>query len=247
MNATRFTAYQLMHGHVYAGEECAGWLAQRKWDGWFALWDGERLLTREGNAIAAPAFFTEGLPDFPLCCELVASREGANRTASLVRTRNNAREWERAKLYVFDAPKAEFFPDERDNVAERLKTVAADVVVARYAEITQTQTVRDRAHLRAMLTSVLSAEGEGLMISPPDHPYEAGRSDRLLKVKRGSLHFLNAMIPKADSEIGAPSFPAVAAHVARVRARAAGLHPVENIPVAAGPSHPLPRCRADFP
>lgn len=187
MTAARFTTAGLMHGHDYSGEECAGWLCQRKWDGHFALWDGERLRSREGLVIAAPDFFLAGLPDFPLCCELVASKEGANRTTSLVRTKNRP-EWERARLYVFDAPQMGW-----DDVHSRVDEAAAKLQAgggARFAEMTITFTLRDRAHLLTELRDVLDAGGEGLMISPPDHPYTAGRTRRLLKVKRQSLHFL---------------------------------------------------------
>lgn len=81
MTATRFTHCDLMHGRDYSGQECRGWLAQRKFDGVFAGWDGERLFTREGHTILAPEFFTRGLPGYALCCELVAAPKPERRAA----------------------------------------------------------------------------------------------------------------------------------------------------------------------
>lgn len=194
MTATRFDHTQLMHGHDYAGENCEGWLFQRKWDGWFAGWDGERLFTKEGNTIAAPDFFTAGLPDFPLCCELVAGKEGANHTQSLIRTKTNPREWEHARLYVFDAPLTrvpKYWGD--NNVEMRLKAGEGDWLGAKHAQVVRTFPLHDRAQLRDELRAVLDAGGEGLMIQPPHNPYVAGRTRRLLKVKRGSLHVFRTL------------------------------------------------------
>ncbi len=187
-----------MHGVDYSGQQCSGWLAMRKWDGHCALWDGSRLVSKEGNEIAAPDWFLEGLPPFALCCELVAGKEGANHTTSLRRTMNRA-EWELAKLYVFDAPE-----HEGRNADERMARAADDIrQSAHYTsvpqlEFTRSLLLRDRVHLLAELRAVLDAGGEGLMIQQPENPYTAGRTRRLLKVKRQSLHFL----PRAK---GAPT------------------------------------------
>ena len=184
MNAHRINADQLMHGVDYSGEQCSGWLAQRKWDGHCALWDGERLLSRDGNVIAAPDWFLEGLPSFPLCCELVAGKEGANHTTSLRRTMNGA-EWDLAKLYVFDAPE-----HEGRNADERMSNAWSVMAAPAHLEFTRSIVLRDRVHLLAELLAVLDAGGEGLMIQQPENPYTAGRTRRMLKVKRQSLHFL---------------------------------------------------------
>lgn len=194
MTAQRSNVSQLMHGHDWNGEDCAGWLFQRKWNGLSATWDGQRLWTKpsaehpQGNVIQAPGFFLAGLPDWPLCCELLAAREGDQFANALKRNWRNAVEWERAKLMVFDAPHAEF-----SDVCFRLAEAAGHLSEARHADITITRTLRDRAHLRDELRAVLDAGGEGLMIQPPDNPYVAGRTRRLLKVKRGSLHVFRTL------------------------------------------------------
>ena len=184
MTAMRFTPDQLMHGVDYSGQQCSGWLAQRKWDGHCALWDGERLLSRDGNVIATPVWFIAGLPAFPLCCELLAGKEGANHTTSLRRTMNRA-EWELARLMVFDAPE-----HEGRNADERMLAAWSLIAAPRHLEFTRSRVLRDREHLLEQLRAVLDAGDEGLMIQQPENPYTAGRTRRLLKVKRQSLHFL---------------------------------------------------------
>lgn len=186
MTETRFNPDQLMHGVDYSGQQCSGWLAQRKSDGHFAGWDGERLLSREGNVIAAPDWFLAGLPAFPLCCELLAGTEGANHTTSLRRTMNRA-EWELARLMVFDAPE-----HEGRNADERMLNAWQCFAAPHHLEFTRSRVLRDREHLFEALRAVLVAGGEGLMIQQPENPYTAGRTRRLLKVKRQSLHFLRA-------------------------------------------------------
>jgi hypothetical protein len=191
-----FTMDRLMHGRDYSGGECAGWLWQRKWDGVFAGWDGERLWSKpsakypRGNVVHAPDFFLAGLPDFPLCCELLAATEGANFANGLMRQRRSAREWERGTLRIFDAPGAD-----DPNVAARLARAACAFPGTRHAEFTRTATLDGRAHLRAELRAVLDAGGEGLMIQPARCPYTPGRTGLLQKVKRQSLHFFRNLKP----------------------------------------------------
>jgi ATP-dependent DNA ligase len=62
----------------------------------------------------------------------------------------------------------------------------------RHLEFTRSVVLRDRVHLLAELRAVLDAGGEGLMIQQPANPYTAGRTRRLLKVKRQSLHWLRS-------------------------------------------------------
>ena len=175
-----------MHGSDYSGEECAGWVGQRKWNGVFAGWDGERLWTREGNVIPAPEFFTQGLPDFPLVCELTDEKEGANFANGLIKQKGNPGRWEKALLHIFDAPHAE-----GGGVRERL-AAAFHENGCLYAFDVDCFVVKSRADLGVQLRGALALGYEGLMIQPAHNPYVAGRTRRLLKVTRASLHFFQS-------------------------------------------------------
>ena len=47
---------------VYNGQGVSGYLVSEKYDGVRAIWDGSKLLSRQGNPIHAPNWFTEPLP-----------------------------------------------------------------------------------------------------------------------------------------------------------------------------------------
>lgn len=163
MIATRFNHHELMHGRDYAGGDCTGHIAQRKWNGNFAGWDGVSLFTKSGNPILAPDWFTEGLPDLPLCCELVARIEGAREATNLLQRKGNAGEWRTATLRVFDAPEC------RGGLRERL-ALAGDVMrKSSFAIPVETFDIRERNDLRSELQAALSLGWEGLMIQPADH------------------------------------------------------------------------------
>ena len=46
--AMRSSHKTMMHGSDYAGQDPRGWIVTEKFDGFFARWTGETLLTREG-------------------------------------------------------------------------------------------------------------------------------------------------------------------------------------------------------
>ncbi|MCA9710804.1 MAG: WGR domain-containing protein, partial [Myxococcales bacterium] len=60
----------LLLAHRWEQQDPTGWLMSEKLDGVRAYWDGDRFLSRLGNAYLAPKWFTEGLPRFPLDGEL---------------------------------------------------------------------------------------------------------------------------------------------------------------------------------
>ena len=64
----------MLAGSFHAGIDIAGWLVSEKLDGVRARWDGRQLLTRAGNRIEAPAWFTAGWPTRPIEGELWIGR-----------------------------------------------------------------------------------------------------------------------------------------------------------------------------
>ena len=50
------------------------YLISEKYDGVRAIWDGKQLITRQGNAINAPAWFTKNLPKIAMDGELWLGR-----------------------------------------------------------------------------------------------------------------------------------------------------------------------------
>src|SRR3954464_9960075 len=93
------------------------WVSE-KFDGVRAYWDGEKLWTRHGNSINAPAWFTGQLPHVALDGELWAGRnrfEFASSTILDAEPLDAA--WRELHFMVFDLPK------DPQGFAQRLSTL----------------------------------------------------------------------------------------------------------------------------
>ena len=160
--------------------DLAGYLVSEKLDGVRARWDGRRLLTRNGDPIDAPTWFTADWPAQPMDGELWIGRGEFQRVSDLVRAlQRNDSAWRQVRFMAFDLP-ADGGGFGRRSARLRSLVLAADA--ATLAVIAQ-RPVRDRATLDARLKSVVAAGGEGLMLHRIDAHYHAGRSDDLLKFK----------------------------------------------------------------
>lgn len=160
-------------------EELAGWWMSEKLDGVRAYWDGHRLISRLGNPFHAPDWFVAGLPDCPLDGELWIGRKEFQPTVAIVRRQDRSDLWRQVAYVVFDAP-GEPGPFE-DRIAAARRHL--DRGRPAHARMLEHETCRGVDHLRAELTRVEAAGGEGLMLRRPGSAYEVGRSLTLLKVK----------------------------------------------------------------
>jgi DNA ligase 1 len=157
----------------------AYWLSE-KYDGLRAYWDGQRLLTRGGDTIAAPAWFTAGWPREPLDGELWAGRGHFEDALSTVRRQTpDDAAWRRIRFMVFD------LPAHPGPFTERI--AAYHGIVSRldqpWVRAVPQERVSSHAALMARLDRMVKDGGEGLMLHRGDAPYRALRSDDLLKVK----------------------------------------------------------------
>lgn len=165
----------------HAGIDTVGaYLVSEKLDGVRARWDGRRLLTRSGNPIDAPAWFTLGWPAHAMDGELWHGRGQFQRTSDLVRSfRRDDDAWREVRFMAFDLP-ADGAGFARRSTRLRSLVMAADspalAVVAQHH-------LRDHVALETRLKAVVAAGGEGLMLHRADARYRAGRSDGLLKYK----------------------------------------------------------------
>lgn len=155
------------------------WVSE-KYDGVRAYWDGRQLLSRAGNVIHAPAWFTARWPTTPLDGELWAGRGRFETVTATVRDfEPNDEAWRDIRFLVFDLPAHAGPFDTRLAVLERLISgVGIDWLKA----APHTRAV-DAAQLHRRLQEITSAGGEGLMLHRGDSLYRAERSDDLLKFK----------------------------------------------------------------
>lgn len=156
------------------------WRVSEKFDGVRAWWDGRRLLTRNGNVIVAPAWFTAGWPNTVLDGELWIGRGQFELVSGTVRRQQPVEaEWRRVQYRVFDLP---LQPGDFDARDRQLASVVAAISQPWVRAVEQWRVDSIEA-LRKLFDSVISQGGEGLMLKRGASAYQPGRSPDLLKYK----------------------------------------------------------------
>jgi DNA ligase-1 len=173
--ARRDAAPLLLAREAPADIDPRGFLVSEKYDGVRALWDGHRLRSRGGLAIAAPAWFTQRLPALPLDGELWLGRGRFDALSGLVRRAAAADEgaWRAVRYMVFELPGA---PGSFSERAARLWQLPG-------VQAAPQRTLADAAALQRLLAETVEGGGEGLVLHRADAPWTTGRSDALLKLK----------------------------------------------------------------
>lgn len=179
--ATASGAPPLMLANVYRpGMALQDHWVSEKLDGVRGYWDGKRLLTRGGEYIAAPAWFTAGWPATPLDGELWAGRGRFAHAVSTVRQQTpDDAAWRRMRFMVFD------LPAHGGTFTERIPALngAVSRIDQPWVQVVAQQKVASPAALQALLAKTVKLGGEGLMLHRGASLYQALRSDDLLKVK----------------------------------------------------------------
>ena len=157
----------------------AYWVSE-KLDGVRAFWDGERLISRGGNAFSTPSWFTAGFPRVALDGELWTGRGRFEETASIVARSIPHDGWRQVHYMVFDLPAD---PDVFDVRLQNLRAVVATSQNEFLAVVVQ-EKIADHKSLLNKLDEVTLAGGEGLMLHRGDSRYHGGRGMDLLKLKR---------------------------------------------------------------
>ena len=162
------------------GMDLQGYWVSEKLDGVRAYWDGQQLLSRGGNVIAAPDWFLRDFPDQPLDGELWMGRgRFAQVSAAIRRLQPKAEEWRQIRFMLFDLPASGVPFSER---IIRMRQLTRDTGSYHLAMVEQ-RPATDHEALLADLDRVLAAGGEGLMLHHGDSVYQTGRTAALLKVK----------------------------------------------------------------
>lgn len=179
--ATEFASPPLMLANVYRDEiPLADYWVSEKLDGVRAYWDGTKLLTRGGERIVAPPWFTAGWPAAPLDGEMWVARGQFSQAVSIVRQlAPDDAMWRTLHFMVFDLPAHPGTFDER-NAA--LQQAIAKIGQPWLQQVKQFK-VADRSALQVLLKRVTDQGGEGLMLHRGNSYYQAARNDDLLKFK----------------------------------------------------------------
>ena len=156
------------------------YLVSEKYDGIRAIWTGSELLTRQGNPISAPDWFTAPLPDVWLDGELWTKRQNFEDLSSIVRTQIPEEErWHEVQYMVFDMPDAQLPFEERyknySNLIEQINT--------EHIKAVKQQRFHSNHELSKHLQALVEQGAEGLMLHLATAHHQSGRSDALLKLK----------------------------------------------------------------
>jgi DNA ligase-1 len=194
---------------TWAGSDPSGWWMSEKLDGVRAVWDCRTLITRNGQPINAPAWFTGQLPKGePLDGELWIGRGQFQKTVGVVRSQSAGDEWRAVRFAAFDAPMALGGFEERHAA---MRDALANCGGQAFA-LPQRQ-CSGQADLLEELNRVQHLGGEGLMLRQPASRYERKRSGSLLKVK--TFHDAEATVIGYEGGTGRNA-DAVGALVARL-------------------------------
>lgn len=158
-----------------------GYWISEKLDGLRAFWNGRALLSRKGNAFAAPDWFTDVLPtDISLDGELYAGRGKFKDVVSTVRATNSQLWTDNISYHIFDiVDRTGSIPfEERISRLQRLFPRKVSWIV-----LVDHEKCRSREHLQRKLDEVIKNGGEGLMLREPKSVYVPIRSRTMYKVK----------------------------------------------------------------
>ena len=155
------------------------WVSE-KLDGIRAYWDGASLISRNGNLIQAPAWFTRAMPPIALDGELWIGRGEFEQLLSTVsKLQPVDSEWQQVKYMAFDLPLHLGSFDDRELA---LRTLLHAHENANLKAVKQFK-VLNRNELNSRLEQITADGGEGLMLHRGGSLYQAQRSEDLQKLK----------------------------------------------------------------
>ncbi len=175
------TAIEVELANDYHGQQpLTDYLVSEKYDGVRAIWTGNRLVSRQGNPIYAPSWFTASLPGIRLDGELWSGRgEFSFISSTVLDQQPDEKAWRKISFMVFDAP------DSDKTFAERYRDyseMVAGIDKPHVRAVTQFTVASEQA-LSALLERLVAEGAEGLMLHKADARFAPGRSDNLLKLK----------------------------------------------------------------
>jgi len=156
------------------------WISE-KLDGMRGYWDGKQLLTRQGNLIHSPKWFTQHWPVTAMEGELWLGRNQFQQTISCVKKINiDENCWKKVRFMIFDLPR------HSGTFTQRVKTmeVLTKKINSSYLTPIKQFKVKNLNELEQKLNNVIAHQGEGLMLHRGSAYYHIGRTVNILKLKK---------------------------------------------------------------
>ena len=156
------------------------WISE-KLDGIRGYWTGKQLLTRQGNTIHTPDWFTQYWPTHIMDGELWIARDQFQATLSCVRKVTiDEICWHNVRFMIFDLPMHTGTFTERIKAMETLigKTRSMSLSMIKQFKLDTVEQLEDT------LTNIINNQGEGLMLHHDNARYHVGRTKNIMKLKR---------------------------------------------------------------
>ena len=183
LNAPKLTL-PIQQGLVYTKKnekmDIRQYFISEKLDGMRGYWNGKQLLSRQGNLINSPKWFTKNWPKTSIEGELWISRNNFQALISCVRRHIAGKCWNKIHFMMFDLPKHSGQFLER---VKQMHIIATQVNTSHLKVIAQSK-VSSLRELERRLNQVIFNEGEGLMLHLTSAYYHIGRTSNLLKLKK---------------------------------------------------------------
>ena len=160
---------------TYKEQNITGWVMSEKLDGVRAYWNGKNLISRGGNIINAPKWFTKDYPPFEIDGELWSKRGDFENISSIVRDKIPSERWREIKHYIFEVPNS------KGNLYQRLTKLKP--YHSKIIQLIPQIKIRDKNYLIKFLKEIESKNGEGVVVRNPNVKYINHRTNQALKVK----------------------------------------------------------------
>jgi DNA ligase-1 len=156
------------------------YIVSEKFDGVRAIWTGKKFISRQGNLINAPDWFTAPLPTTVLEGELWLRRNAFSELNSIVSKHEPIdSEWQQVQFMVFDLPSSRLPFNERVMTIERI----ASELNTHHIKAIEHHQFDDFKSLEVYFKQVIENGGEGVMLNLANANYTQGRQSALLKLK----------------------------------------------------------------
>lgn len=156
------------------------WLSE-KLDGIRGYWNGTQLLTRQGNLIHSPKWFTQHWPDNIVDGELWIKRDHFQQTLSCVRKKHiDEACWQLVRFMMFD------LPEHRGTFTERITAMQklTKEVNSPFLSMIKQFKIETAEQLDQTLNKIVKDNGEGLMLHHGSAYYHVGRTTNIMKLKK---------------------------------------------------------------
>jgi len=176
------TKPDIQHATTYkAVTNIEDYWTSEKLDGMRGYWNGKQLLTRQGNLIHSPKWFTQNWPKDAIDGELWIARDQFQQTLSCVRKTNiDENCWRKVRFMIFDLPKNTLTFTERINMMRQLIKQTNSTYLAMIKQVR----LQSIDQLESSLNLIIANKGEGLMLHLGSAYYHVGRTANIMKLKK---------------------------------------------------------------